>query len=116
MVRAYNQMGWNYRYIQAAASDVNGNITFFHNHDEAYNEWGISDHDLSTVTGKGEQGTPVVVPTIRLSNWLKDEIFDRELPKSESGLGRPRVVMKMDIESRCVSSVVLLLFDPHLFV
>ena len=37
----YEEMGWRYHYIQAAASDTDGNLTFYHNNDEGNMEWGF---------------------------------------------------------------------------
>ncbi|KAL7528186.1 hypothetical protein ACHAXR_002313 [Thalassiosira sp. AJA248-18] len=99
LTESYNKLGWRYNYIHAGVSDEDGNLTFYHNHDEGDMEWGFSDHDLKT---GGKMGVPVTVPTIRLATWLKDEIKDRELPFEVHGnyTTGPRVVAKMDIESQ----------------
>jgi FkbM family methyltransferase len=93
---AYRLQGWRYHYVAAAVSNENGNMTFYHNNDEQYEEWGFSDHDLSA------KGDPVSVPKIRLSNWLMEEVYMRQLPKDVYGsyAEGPKVVMKMDIESQ----------------
>jgi hypothetical protein len=99
LIEAYKAMGWRYHYIPAAVSNEGGNMTFYHNHDEKNEEWGFSDHDLK---GGGKAGEEVVVPKIRLANWLMEEVYHRQLPDKVYGIydKGPRVVMKMDIESQ----------------
>ena len=98
---AYKLQGWRYHYIAAAVSNAEGNITFYHNHDERKEEWGFGDHDLKK---GGKAGIPVLVPTLRLSDWLMKEVYERQLPTDVYVQGSyangPRVVMKMDIESQ----------------
>ena len=97
LMNEYKKMGWRYHYIQAGASDEDGNITFYRQEDQAYEEWGFtSNHDVQS-----NNGLSVNVPTIRLATWLRDEIIDRKIPdrvygKYDTG---PRIVMKLDIES-----------------
>eukprot|EP00569_Conticribra_weissflogii_P010753 CAMPEP_0171383662 /NCGR_PEP_ID=MMETSP0879-20121228/36985_1 /TAXON_ID=67004 /ORGANISM="Thalassiosira weissflogii, Strain CCMP1336" /LENGTH=326 /DNA_ID=CAMNT_0011895753 /DNA_START=149 /DNA_END=1126 /DNA_ORIENTATION=+ len=89
--------GLRYHYIGVAVSDSVGNMTFYHNQDEAKEEWGFSDHVLN------KDAVAEVVPKIRLADWIMDEIYDREMPSIVLGDyadKKPKVVMKMDIESQ----------------
>ena len=94
--RAYQDMGWRYEYIQAAAGDFEGYMDFHHNADEENEEWGFSVKKLvesDTVVEK--------VPVLRLSSWIKQHITERLVPSSPFGQNSnftPTIVMKMDIE------------------
>ena len=68
---AYNKMGWRYHFVQGAASDENGNLTMCHQGDEKKKEWGFS--TICDPKHKKE-----FVPTIRISEWLNDEVFGRQ--------------------------------------
>lgn len=110
---AYKQQGWRYHYIAAAVSNAEGNITFYHNHDEHNEEWGFSDHDLKT---GGKAGSPISIPALRLSDWLMKEVHERQLPTDVQGSYKngPRVVMKMDIESQEYAVLPDLMFSGSL--
>lgn len=97
LIAHFKARGWRYHYIGAAVSDSVGNITFYHNQDEAKEEWGFSDHVLN------KNAVAETVPKIRLADWIMDEIYDRELPSVVFGDypdNKPKVVMKIDIESQ----------------
>ena len=87
-------MGWRFEYIQAAAGDFEGNMDFYHNADERFEEWGFSVkkfHNKSTVEK---------VPVVRLSSWIKHHVIERNipLPLGTAKNQTPTIVMKMDIE------------------
>mmetsp|Transcript_12325 Transcript_12325/g.25042 ORF Transcript_12325/g.25042 Transcript_12325/m.25042 type:complete len:349 (-) Transcript_12325:1528-2574(-) len=103
LTRYFGQLGWRYHYLPFAVSDSYGNGTFYHNGDGHKEEIGFGDHRL---IGKG--AVEEVVPTIRLVDWIREEVRGRRLPKKVFGKyggiygggdGKPKVVMKMDIES-----------------
>mmetsp|Transcript_4518 Transcript_4518/g.8398 ORF Transcript_4518/g.8398 Transcript_4518/m.8398 type:complete len:352 (+) Transcript_4518:660-1715(+) len=106
MERAYKNVGWRYIFVQAAVAGEGGNITFYHNNDESLQEWGFSDHDRADVARRAgnhgfKPGIKESVPAVRLSEWLTNEILDRDIPTTIHGnyTSGPKVVMKMDIES-----------------
>ena len=94
---AYAAVGWRLNYVQAAVSDQNGTMVFYHQgkNDLKNNEWGFS------VKRLGRGVTPVHIPTIRLAEWIQREILEREIPEvppSGSDYPKPVLGMKMDIE------------------
>ena len=93
---AYQEMGWRYEYIQAAAGDFDGYMDFHHNNDSINEEWGFSVKNL--VEGEAEIEK---VPVLRLSSWIKHHVTERKIPPFPFGVNSnqtPKVVMKMDIE------------------
>ncbi|OEU17911.1 hypothetical protein FRACYDRAFT_159636, partial [Fragilariopsis cylindrus CCMP1102] len=96
---AYSKLGWNYHVIKAAASDINGNMTFYHQgyDDNQNNEWGFSNvHDYqkrneselfdNNYTINTKYHSKEIVPAIRLRN-------------NNTIAGKPPILgMKMDIE------------------
>jgi hypothetical protein len=96
---AYAALGWRYYPISAGVSNDDGHLTFYHSHMKG--KPGENDFSaLATKTVYGTDSTPVEVPIVRLSNWIKDEIRDREIPPKSHGYYPfgPKVVMKLDIE------------------
>lgn len=95
---AYNRMGWHYHPIFAGAGDEEGNMTFYHMHDEFNLEWGFN--SIRTKNARGMEGKAEVVPIIRLATFLLEEIRGRSLPKIVYGASTigPKVVLKMDVE------------------
>ncbi|KAL7532108.1 hypothetical protein ACHAWF_004013 [Thalassiosira exigua] len=98
--KAYKAMGWRYTPILAGASNIDGNMTFYHSAFEK-EAW---ENGFSAVTPKtlyGANATKKTVKIIRLASWIRDEIEGREIPTnqhSELHSNRPKVVMKLDIE------------------
>eukprot|EP00977_Amphora_coffeiformis_P007432 scaffold1605_cov158-Amphora_coffeaeformis.AAC.15 len=92
---AYRAMGWRYHVHNVAASDRQGNMTFYHQGDDKYNEWGFS------LVKREPNSKEEVVPMIRLSDWIKNELIGRIIPTTTYGNyeGGPKVVMKTDIEA-----------------
>ncbi|KAL3940447.1 MAG: hypothetical protein SGARI_000963 [Bacillariaceae sp.] len=93
--RAYAAMGWRYELIRAAAMDKNGTMNFYHDNDEAHNEWAFS------LTDWGNYSKHIAVPTFRLADWIQNEILERKIPlvpPSGRNYSKPIVGMKMDIE------------------
>jgi hypothetical protein len=113
--KTYNK-GWKYHVIKAAASDQNGNMTFYHQgvDDNNNNEWGFSNvHDykksnqselykkaeLSSVK-KGNVNIKInttnasieVVPAIRLSEWIQYHILERTIPKLPPSYGTTNAI------------------------
>jgi hypothetical protein len=92
---AYSKLGWNYHVIKAAASDKNGNMTFYHQgyDDNQNNEWGFSNvHDYQkrneselfvrdNTTINTKYHSKEIVPAIRLSEWIQYHILERTVPK-----------------------------------
>ena len=98
----YATQGWKYIPMHEGVSDQDGNITFYHRNvkqDSQNKEVGFS------TVNRNDGTTPVIVPVRRLSTFLLEEVVGRQLPDRVYGNyskfhgGRPRVVMKMDIES-----------------
>lgn len=91
--RAYNSLDWRYTPIHAGVGHQTGNITFYHTGD-----------DLGFTTKKSNcrrECRPEHVPIIRLADWIKREVADRQIPQIGGNKNRempPRVAMKMDIE------------------
>ena len=121
---SYKKCGWNVRFFtQSAVSDHNG-ITQFYS-DEAYDylEWGggILAPDVNNIAIEPKRHNHNVT-LIRLSEFLKDVVATRKLPKVQrEGIGsketvfrQPRVVMKMDIEGSEVDVVPDLIFTGGL--
>ena len=95
---AYKAMGWRYEFIPSGVGDQDGNLTFYHLHDERHMEWGFT--TVRQVDPMGFPGQEEHVDVIRLASWLQDEVRDRVIPsvtygEYESG---PKVVMKLDVE------------------
>ena len=95
---AYAPLGWRYHVIHAAVSDQEGTTTFLHQggKDEKHNEWGFSGFGNLGYDGAFE----VLVPTIRLADWMHFHIHDRVVPAviGDQDKMTPVVGMKMDIE------------------
>lgn len=117
LAAAYARMGWRYTFLQAGVSDEDGSITFYrnaHRASEKKTELGFSVLDRD---GKGSATSrAVVVPTVRLSAWLEDEVGNRELPAQVYGsyAGGPTVVAKLDVESYEYAVLPDLLFTGSL--
>lgn len=95
----YKAMGWRYEFIPAGIGDKDGNMTFYHLHDERFNEWGFTtmrDKDPIGFPGQEEH-----IPVIRLARWLQEEVHNRVAPSKifgEYNSSEPKVVMKFDVE------------------
>jgi hypothetical protein len=80
--------GWKYHIVKAAASDKEGNMTFYHQgtNDNRNNEWGFSNvHDYKKINDTNAYIE--TVPSIKLSDWIQYHILERivpELPPSVS--------------------------------
>lgn len=103
--KAYETIGWRFHVIEAAVSDQKGSASFYHQgkHDEQHSEWGFSGaKDLSSVYGEEKSKGKYIeeVPTIRLSEWIENNIHRRIVPKnSKKNDNQPPILgMKMDIE------------------
>jgi FkbM family methyltransferase len=96
--RAYDAMGWRYKFIMAGASNADGNLTFFHSHlVDSEMENGFS--ALTSKTLYGTDATSRTVRIVRLASWIRNEIEDRVIPAQYSNeVSKPKVVMKLDIE------------------
>lgn len=95
----YKAMGWRYHPILAGASNKDGMLTFYHTHaKDLVNETGFSAVGKKNVYGGDSE--PIVVPVVRLSTWIQNEIQHRHIPASphKRHPHGPKVVMKMDIE------------------
>ena len=121
---SYNKCGWNVRFFtQSAVSDHNGMTQFYS--DEAYDylEWGggILAPNFNNIAVEPKHHNHNVT-LIRLSEFLKDVVATRKLPKLQrEGIGsketvsrQPRVVMKMDIEGSEVDVIPDLIFTGGL--
>lgn len=87
---AYNSLNWRYTPIHAGVSHTSGNITFYHTGD-----------DLGFTTKQSncrKECRPEHVQIIRLADWIKREVADREIPQIGNRTIPPRVVMKLDVE------------------
>lgn len=96
---AYKAMGWRYEFIPAGISDQEGNMTFYHLHDERFNEWGFT--TVRKVHPLGFAGIEEQVTVIRLASWLQEQVHERVIPTTvygEYGDSGPKVVMKFDVE------------------
>jgi FkbM family methyltransferase len=101
--RAYKAMGWRYHYIQAAVADKDGTMTFYrngHTHNgSTHEEWGFA------LVPRGDldeaRKTAITVQTVDLAAWFMENIEHRRIPDVDPSLemGKPMIVMKMDIES-----------------
>ncbi|KAL7530283.1 hypothetical protein ACHAWF_003319, partial [Thalassiosira exigua] len=117
LAKAYEKMGWRYRYIRAGVSDADGELTFYKNAHlarEKASELGFPVEDR----GGAGRDRAVVVPTIRLALWLEDEVGGRELPSRVYGTypsgNQPRVVAKLDVESHEYAVLPNVLFTDAL--
>ena len=75
----YNAMGWRYVPIHAGVGDTEGNLTFYHMHDQHKSEWGFN---MVKQKKKGKTGVPEVIPVIRLAKWIQEEIEGRIIPET----------------------------------
>lgn len=102
---SYSKQGWRYHVIEAAVSDYEGFTTFFHQgpKDEKFQEWGFSGAKNFGMEGAYEEK----VPTIRLSEWIRHHILEREVPggppsgtssDENNNNAKPILSFKMDIE------------------
>lgn len=98
LANAYKAMGWRYHYIPAGIGDRDGNMTFYHLHDERHMEWGFG--SIRKVDPLGFAGQEEHVPVIRLASWLENEVRNRRaIPEKKFGeYEKPKVVMKFDVE------------------
>lgn len=96
--RAYKTLGWRYSFIMAGASNMDGNLTFYHSH--LVNS--ETENGFSALTAKTLYGTDAssrTVQIIRLASWIRNEIEDRVIPAQYSNeISKPKVVMKLDVE------------------
>ncbi|GFH48572.1 hypothetical protein CTEN210_05048 [Chaetoceros tenuissimus] len=97
--KAYKAYGIRYFPVAAGVSDIDGNLTFYHQGDKDLenNEWGFS------TTRFKDSTSAVNVPVLRLRTWLEEHIDERQIPSrtfgGEEALKlKPLVVMKVDIE------------------
>lgn len=98
---AYRKVGLRYHAISAGVSDQDGNITFYHQDRGQNNEWGFSSFKIykDESTAAANNVTEVQVPVIRLSKWLRENIYNRSIPKMKYAPEiEPKVLMKMDVE------------------
>ena len=90
LATAYATRGWRVIVAPYGVSNARGNLTFYHNDDEEFEEWGFSAFD----TGKEASAeSEVVVPTLDFSRLVR-LIAARD---AAAQVTRP-VVIKMDIE------------------
>jgi len=105
IAKSYSNQNWRYHVIEAAVSDFGGNTTFFHQGpgDEKFQEWGF----LGAKNMGQEGGYKEIVPTIRLSQWIRHHILEQDVPEGPpSGTtsnatnlnAKPILSFKMDIE------------------
>jgi hypothetical protein len=97
LTESYQRMNWRITYFNAGVGDHDGSIHFYHLNDEAFQEFGFT----FSPPPRNRKFTMESVPLIRISDWLWNEIWQRELPTSVYGNYSekgPKVVMKMDIE------------------
>ena len=109
LAERYRSLGWRtFVNVQTAAATSSGNTTFYFDatyHGKHNFQWGAS-----TIPPEQIIGRSTTVTTVDLARWLRREVFNRRLPSRSTSrhLGRPHVVMKLDIEGG--EHVVL----PHL--
>lgn len=88
---AYNKNGWRYYFIPAAISDEDGFTQFYTNH---RNNWSTRELEVGfgAVQRASANADTVTVRTIDFHVWLQQHVF------THSGLSKPRVLMKIDVE------------------
>ena len=118
--RKYRAMGWRYTYVGAAASDQQGNLTFWQNngfYGTGKSATSFARLEVGFSTQNRDPGNPhnqrVDVPTIDLSAWIRHHILERRIPEDGDlydAKSPPLLIMKMDIEGseyRTFSKMVL---------
>ena len=98
---------------QTGVSNRTGNVTFYSDGAMTRKEWGggILPPTIYQIA-KGLKSHKVSL--VRLSNFLKNEVALRNLPKAVKGLGVPRILMKMDIEGSEIDVLPDLFFNGGL--
>lgn len=105
---SYAKMGWKYFPQPYAVSDLEGELTFYHQDNGKDNEWGFA----AMPSGfKGRENTKEVIPTIRIARWLRENIEGRKIPIPHSTVKPPTVVMKFDVEGVEYSMMPDLMFS-----
>ena len=104
MEKSYRKCGWNvYFFKKTALFDQKGNITFYKGSqnsntqalDRVGNVFGKS--YSRTVNSVGDESS---VASIRLSDFMRDYVINREPNERQSMMGeQPKILMKMDTES-----------------
>jgi hypothetical protein len=93
--KAYEAMGWRFHVKNVGASDNDGTMDFYHQGDNANEEWGFA------VTQFHKKSSKVSIPVIRFSTWLEEHVNKRKIPSTPYGSyenSGPKVVMKLDVE------------------
>ena len=118
----YRAMGWRYYFLNVAAGDERGNLTFwlnneFYGSDERNQEFAKLQVGFATENRDPENpnNQHIDVPTIDLSHWIRHQVLMRKIPDANDGefydsSSPPLVIMKMDIEGseyRTYSKMVL---------
>lgn len=100
----YKKFGLRYHPVPMGVSDQDAYITFYHqdNNPEKYGkELGFSAakkyQDQKKATEKNVTIIETKIEVIRLSRWLKENIYQRSLPDKKFALP-PKVLMKLDVE------------------
>ena len=96
--KAYRTLGWQYTFIKAGASNIDGNLTFYQSHlVNSTTENGFSALTSKTLYGTDASGRTVQI--LRLASWIQNEIEDRRIPMQyPKQIHEPKVVMKLDVE------------------
>ena len=91
----YQELGWRYIPMPVGVGDLDGNLTFYRQDDQYYEEWGFGMQQIT------ENATTITIPMIRFANFLNEHIEHRKQPSEIYGIyeSGPKVVMKMDIEA-----------------
>jgi len=124
---AYNKCQWKVEiFSKTAVSDQKGATTFFSDHDAKNLEWGgtIIDPSLKKYgqvkTSKSEEKSDAKkqndILLIRLADFINNVVGRRKLPGNvdEKILGKPSVIMKLDIEGSEVEVVEDLIMQGSL--
>jgi len=99
--RIYSGLGWRYHYMPVGVGTEDRVQAFYSNDKRSkgktHEHWGFSHANYDGEVG--EEKEKFELQSVDFTKWLQQVVMQRELPQdSVSAWGKPKVVVKMDIE------------------
>lgn len=96
--KIYAARGYRYQHFMVGLGATAGTLSFYRNnavaHGGAHNSWGFG-----TTCRDNHCDDNVTVPVIDFASWIMEEIVGRAPPERPPSGVRPRVLLKMDVET-----------------
>ena len=114
---SYNKCGYKVTFLtETAASQYEGEATFYSDEDFGMLEWGgsILSPDVKTNSKKPKNMSASKITVVRLSDFLKNDVGKRKFPVKIDEDDPPKVLMKMDIEGSEIDVIPDIIFTGGL--